>query len=654
MSSVSSLMRIALTGIDAAQTGLATVGNNIANANTPGYSLETVNQSAQVPAGQDGVVEGTGVQVTGIQRNFSQFAENRLWQTTAMSGAASQLQSSLNALNNVMSSSSSSLGPSLSNFFQAIQTLSSNPSGAAERQAALSSASSLSNTFNSLAGAIGTQRKDLSQQLTSTVDQINTLTGQIAKLNVQIGASSGNTSGNQPNGLLDQRDQLITQLSKLVGVSTVTQPNGALSVFTANGQTLVAGAKAYQLGTKPNSLNAQNLDVVYVPSGAVVSNGIQGGQLSGLIAARTQLDQATNGLGQIAVVLANAVNHQQSLGLDANGNLGQPIFSVPAPSVQAASTNSGGALLSATVSNPSAVTANSYELSYQGGAWTALTYPGGASVGVTTSGSTLSFGGMTVNVNGTPANGDRFLVSPVSQAAAAIKTVMTDPNGIAAAAPYVASPGTLSSAGLVDSNTGNVTISAGQATTSPASGATMIPAGDFGQPLTVSFTSSGSYQVSDPAGVIASGAYNPAAGANIAVAYPSPPGPAGTYWQVSLNGSTPHAGDSYTLQPSGPGDNRNATAMSALAQAPLVGGSASLSQAYATLTGQIGSAGQQAKLSATSAQAAATQAQNAQQSISGVNMNEEAAKLLQYQQAFQAAAKSIQTADKLFQDVLAI
>ena len=654
MSSINSLMSIAITGLDAAQTGLSTTGNNIANANSPGYSRESVQQAAQVPAGQDGVVQGTGVLVTGIQRSYSQFAETRLWQANANSASAQQLQSILGQLNNVMSGSGGSLTDSLNGFFQAAQTLAGNPSGTPERQAVLSAASALSGKFNSLGGQIAEQRANLSQKIGSTVGQINTLTGQIAKLNIAIGAYSGDSGGNQPNGLLDQRDHLVTQLNQLVGISANEQANGTLSIFTANGQALVAGAKAYKLGTRPNALNAQNLDVVYEPSGAVMSTGIRGGQLSGLFSGRQQLEQAQNLLGRLAVVLSSAVNHQQSLGLDANGQLGQSIFSVPMPAVHAASTNTGGATLTAAVADSSALTGDQYQLRYQGGVWTASTYPGGRAVNVSVSGSQLKFAGISVNVSGTPAAGDRFLVSPGANAASGIRTVLTDPAGVAAAAPYVSSPGAVTASGLANTNKGNVTVSPGATTTALSSGATVIPASEFGKPLSISFTSAGAYQVSDSSGVIATGAYNAASGASIAVAYPSPPGPAGTYWQVTLSGSTPQAGDSYVLQPSGPGDNRNANSIGALGQSTLVGGEANLAQGYATLTGTIGNAGQQAQLSATSAQAALTQAQQAQQSISGVNLNEEAAKMLQYQRAFQAAAKSVSVAEHMFQSILSL
>lgn len=651
MSSIGSLMQIALTGLSAAQTGLATTGDNIANANSPGYSRETVIQTPQVPYGQTGVIQGSGVEVTAITRNFSQFAQTRLWQATAGSSAATQRQTSMAQLNNILSTSGVDLTPALSGFFQSLRNLAGNPSGATERQAMVSAAATLANRFNAIGGAIRSLRRNVNDQITGTVAQVNTLTAQIARLNVEIGGASQPSGASQPNGLLDQRDHLITQLNQLVGISVLKQSQGSYSVFTANGQALVTGSKAFQLATRPNALDGQNLDVVYAPSGAVVSNGISGGTLGGLFAARATIAQAQNSLGQIAVAVGADFNRRQSLGIDLNGTSGPPLFAVPTPQVGAAANNTGSAILTATLADSSKITGANYELQYQGGNWAVQTWPGRRSVSPTVSGNTLSFDGLTVTVSGTPANGDRFLLKPTAGAATGIQAVLTDPNTVAAALPYVSSPGRLVNGSLSDTNTGNVTISPGQVVTTPAAGATVLPATEFGQALTIQFTAPGSYQVSDASGVVAGGSYS--SGATLALAYPSPPAPAGHYWQVTLSGSAPKTLDSFVLQPAGSGDNRNALAMSALASAQTLGnGSASFSQAYANLTGMVGNSGQQAKLTANSEQATLNQAQQAQQSISGVNLNEEAANMLRYQQAFQASAKAIGIAAQLFNSIL--
>ena len=653
MSSIGSLSRIALSALDAAQAGLATTGNNIANANSPGYSRETVIQVPQVPYGQTGVIQGAGVAVIAITRNFSQFAQTRLWQATAGSSAATQRQTSMAQLNNVLSTSGVNLTPALSGFFQALRNLAGNPSGATERQALVSAAATLANRFNAIGGAIRSLHLNVNNQITGTVAQVNTLTAQIARLNVEIGGASQPSGASQPNGLLDQRDHLITRLNQLVGVSVLKQPHGGYSVFTANGQALVAGSKAFQLTTRPNALDGQNLDVVYTPSSAVVSNGISGGTLGGLFAARDTIGRAQNSLGQIAVAVGADFNRRQSLGIDLSGASGPPLFAVPAPQVSAAANNNGSAILTATLTDSAKITGANYALQYQGGNWTVQTWPGRQSVSATVSGNTLSFDGLTVTVSGIPTNGDRFLLKPTAGAATGIRAVLTDPNAVAAALPYVSSPGRLVNGGLSDTNTGNVTISPGQVVTVPAAGATVLPAAEFGKTLTLRFTAPGSYQVSDASGVVAGGSYS--SGAALALAYPSPPAAAGHYWQVTLAGSAPKTQDSFVLQPAGSGDNRNALAMSALATAQTLGnGSASFSQAYANLTGMVGNAGQQAQLAANAEQATLNQAQQAQQSISGVNLNQEAADMLRYQQAFQAAAKSIGIAAQLFNSILSL
>lgn len=654
MGTITSLAQIGLSALQAAQTGLSTTGNNIANANSPGYSVESTIQSPQVPQGQAGVIEGSGVQVDSIARSFSNFAEKQLWQATASSNAADQLNTLMGQLNDALSSSAANLTPALSGFFQSVQNLANNPAGATERQGFLSSSGTLANRFNALGSALQQQSSNIHTQISSTVGQINTLTHQVAQLNQQIGALEQGSTASQPNGLLDQRDHLVTQLNKLVGVSVLKQ-NGNYNIYTANGQVLVNGTKAFTLGTQADSLNPQALDVVYTPSGAVISNGITGGALGGLYSGEKTVTQAQNKLGRIAAAISANVNRQQSLGIDLNGNLGQPVFSTPVPQVSAATTNTGSAQLTATITNTKQLTASNYELSYQNGAWHVETYPSGQSVASTVSGSTISFGGLAVKVNGTPSNGDRFLVRPTGNMATGIQVALTDPKGIAAAAPYVASAGQLSGGSLSDTNTGNVQISSGQAVTSAASGAVTLPSSDFGKTLSIQFLSPTQYQVSDANGVVASGSYSPSSGGTLDIAYPTPPAPSGMYWQVSMTGSNPQAGDSYVLQPSGPGDNRNALGFSKLQLAKTIGnGTSDFSGAYASLTGEVGNAGQQAQLASQAQQATLQSAQQTQQSISGVNLNGEAANLLKYQQAFQAAAKSISVANQMFQTILSI
>jgi flagellar hook-associated protein 1 FlgK len=259
-------------------------------------------------------------------------------------------------------------------------------------------------------------------------------------------------------------------------------------------------------------------------------------------------------------------------------------------------------------------------------------------------GPSLSLDGMTLAVSGTINTGDSFEVEPTAAAARSLKVITTDPTAIAAGLPYVASPG---------SNLGNVAASAFSAAAggSLAAGAAIVPAANFGQNLTVKFTSATTYNVLNASNaVVASGTYSSANGAEVAVAYPGS-APAGEVTVMDLSPGTPAVGDTFALTPGGINSNGNVLAMTKLAQQNLVSGQ-TLTSAYATLVGQVGAASQAANFTAQASQGVLSQVQSIQQSISGVNLDEQAADLVTYQQAYQAAAQVISSAQTLFQSLL--
>ena len=251
---------------------------------------------------------------------------------------------------------------------------------------------------------------------------------------------------------------------------------------------------------------------------------------------------------------------------------------------------------------------------------------------------------MTLSVSGTINTGDLFTVEPTAHAAQTLTVAMTDPSRVAAALPYVATPG---------ANLGNVTASAFSAAASGSlpAGTAIVPASAFGQNLTVQFTSATSFNVlSAGSTVVASGSFSAASGASIAIAYPGS-APAGEVAVMTLSSGTPATGDSFALTPGGIASNGNVVAMSNSANQNLLSGQ-TLSSAYASLVGEVGSAGQAAGFAAATAQGVLNQAQTVQQSISGVNLDEQAADLVNYQQAYQAAAQVISSAQILFQSLI--
>jgi flagellar hook-associated protein 1 FlgK len=642
MSGLTALLNTGVSGLTAATEAMQTVSNNTANANTPGYNVESVAQ-VELP----GVLgePGLGTEVTSIQRGFDQFIYQQLVQAGSTNQAAQVNQTSiqnLSALFPVASGGANGIGAELTSFFAAVNGMSQDPSSVPERQVLLSSANALAATFNSVGSGIASNLTELNGQMTQAVQQINTLTQQIANCNTQIIAQAG-TSAGPSDALLDNRDELVQQLGQQLGISIEPGADDAVDVYTAGGDALVSGGASYQLGTDSGSYGNGNVGITYAPTGQDLTDGISGGTIGGLLTARTQLASAQNSVGSLAVALADAVNTGQSLGLDLNGNLGSPLFSTQSPTVTAAVSNGGTATLTAAITNTNAFTPGDFLITDTASGFDAVNTLTGQSTALG-SGPSLSLDGMTITVAGTAAVGDSFLLQPTADAAQSLKVVTTDAAAIAAASAYVVSSG--NNAGTVQATVGNPVPASGL----PA-GTVVIPASQFGQDMTVQFTSATSFEVlSSSNAVIASGSFSGANGAELAIAYP-PPAPSGEVATVSLSSGTPAAGDSFALTPGGPGSNGNIVAMAGLASQAVISGQ-TLSDAYASLVGVVGSNGQAASVAAQSAQGILTQAQTVQQSISGVNLDQQAADLVNYEQAYQASATVIGTVQTLFATLL--
>jgi len=650
MASLTQVAEIGASGIEAATLAMQTVSTNTANANTPGYNVENVDQ-VELPG--VGIAPGNGTEVTSVQRVFDQFVYQAIVQATAANEAAQVAQTNsqnLAAAFPVASGGSGGLSASISSFFAAANTLSQSPSSVPDQTAFLGAAQALAGEFNSVAGQVASGLASLNGQLTASVQQINALTAQIAGLNQQIAQQS---SGNPPNALLDQRDQLVQQLAQQVGVTVLQGANGTVDIDTNSGAALVDGANSYQLAATSGSYGDGTIDITYVPTGQDLTAGLAGGTLGGLLLSRTQLTQTEDSVGALAAGLAAAVNTQQSFGLDASGQLGQALFSVAGPSVYAASGNQGSGTLSAAITDPGAFAAADFVITKTSGGFEATDVATGQTTDLG-SGPALSLDGLTITVSGSVATGNSFKLEPTATAASTLQVTTSDPAAIATAAAYVVTPGTLGTSGAVtDNNQGNVTASIGGPVTSGAvpADAVLVPASAFGQNLTIVFTSATNFDIETSTGsVLASGSVSAGAGAVIALAFPSP-APAGSAETVSLSAGTAVTGDSFTLTPGGAGSSGNIAALAALANQPVIGGQ-SLGDAYATLVTTVGNYGQDAQTASTAASGVLTLAQQNQQSISGVNLDQQAADLVAYQQAYQASAQVIASAQSLFTDLI--
>ncbi|MEO6798888.1 MAG: flagellar hook-associated protein FlgK [Rhodanobacter sp.] len=618
---MANLLNIGISGLAAAQVGLNTVGNNISNSKTDGSSMQVVQQTARLGTGVGRLTIGSGVDVTSVQRAYSQYLTSAVLDSNAGMQRATAFNNLTSTLNNTLSSSGNLQG-ALDNFYGAFSTVASAPGSNPDRQALLGSANSLTAVFNTLGQQLGVQQSQVNSQITGTVASVNSIIGNIANLNQQIRQTS---IGGAPNALLDQRDGLVKTLSGYLGVTAVTESDGSMSVYTKTGQGLVSGSNAYPIASG-NDVYDTGRTEVYDTSGNDITSRLSGGSLGALLDYRSNvLDPIQNQLGQAALALAGSVNDQQEKGLDLGGNQGAPIFSVPTPAVLGATSNQGSAAVAATVSDVSQLTASDYVLRYDGSAWNLHT-TGGQSVPLTTNtDGTLSAAGLNFAVTGTAQAGDSYQIQPTRNAAAGMAVSMTNPAGIAAAAALTGS--------AAGANTGSGSVAA-VSVSDPGSANLLGTA-------TISFSAPGTYQITDSSGTV-SGTYT--AGQPISA----------NGWSLTLAG-TPAAGDTFTVaaNTNGLNDNSNALTLANLASTGvLAGGSLSVLTAYANITTQIGTAGSQAATTLTTQTALYNQATASQQSLSGVNLDEEAAKLVDYQQSYQASAQVIAASQTIFSSLL--
>ncbi|MGH8777801.1 flagellar hook-associated protein FlgK [Paraburkholderia sp.] len=663
----SNLFNIGLSGLNAAQWGLSTTGQNISNATTPGYSVER-----PVYAEASGQYTGSGYQpggvtTTTVQRQYSQYLTTQLNNAQSSGSSLNAYYTMIAQLNNLVGSPTAGISTAITSYFTGLQGVSNSPADQAARQTAISSAQTLANQINAAGQQYDQLRASVNTQLSSTVTQVNSYTTQIAQLNSQIAAAS--SAGQPPNQLLDQRDLAVSNLSQLVGVQVVQNGN-SYSLFMSNGQPLVLADKSFNLGTATSPGDPTEQAVTYLglagatpaPTPQTLSDSqVSGGTLGGLLAFRSQtLDPAAAQLGAIATSFAAQVNAQNALGLDLSGNAGSNLFTVGSPTVYANQRNTGGATLSASFANAAQPTTSDYTLGYDGTNYTLTDNATGSVVGTATN-LTNPIGGLQFSLTGTMAVGDSFTVQPTRGALDNFALTTSNGGAIAAASPVLASKGS--------GNTGAATISQGSVgtgyslptgTTTLTYDNTTTPAQFTGFPPNSVVTIAGSPPTT--ININAAGTtpvpYNPATGATLTINSATTPAPAGSMNAVTVTiTGTPNNSDTFAIgsNTGGGNDGRNALLLSNLVTAKsLNGGSSTLTDAYANYVNTIGNQTNQVQTQNTAQTSLVTQITSAQQSVSGVNTNEEAANLLQYQQLYQANSKVIQTASTLFQTLLGI
>ncbi len=647
MSGLTGAINIALTGIDAFEQAIGTVSQNVANQTTPGYAVETA--ALSTIANPNGNPAGLGVQ-SQVTRAADGFATTVLRSVNTSNAAASTSAASLAAISDALMNNGD-VQPQINQFFEDISTLSSDATSTAQRQTVLSDAQSVVGAFQSAAGAIATAQAGSVTALQSNVSQTNGLLSQLATINQGLQASPNDPS------LLDQQEAALSSLSSLLPV-TVVPDGGSGQILVATGGTMLlnqAGAQSLtlQAGTGEEAPSI-TVGPMAIPLAVTGSGGAIGGAMESWQAGASAL-QNLNGL---AAIFASTVNTAQAQGLTPNGAEGSDLFSVPAPTVAAASGNAGDASLSAQITDAASlpVDGGPFTLSYNSAAgWTAVDQASQQSYSLG-QGSSLSFAGMTVAISGTAADGDSFTLNPAPGAAAAIALTASSTSAIAAADPYVATPGALQPDGsILNDNAGTIAAGSSNVTDTPPAGSAVVPPADFGQSLQIAFTSPTAFTITstaNPSTVIAAGTLSGTdATATIALAYPGSGAAAGTYWQIPISGE-PAAGDVMSLTPGSSGDGTNATRMQGLWTEAGTTASGSLEGAFLGLSTSLGANAQQASDLATATAAQVTTATTNLQTVAGVDTNQQAVLLSQYEQAYQSAAKVIAAATDMFQSLL--
>ncbi|SFT55982.1 flagellar hook-associated protein FlgK [Halomonas saccharevitans] len=641
-----SIFSTGLSGLNAAQNALATTSNNISNVFTPGYNRE-VTILGQTSTG------GGGVQVNDIQRQFNDYVAAQLNAATSKSSALETYANQVGQIDSLLADREAGLAPLMQNFFSSLEDLASAPSDPAARQGVLGSADSLSAQFRSFDGYLQDMQQGINGQIADEVTQINNTTEQLAGLNREIALARAR-SGEAPNGLLNQRDQLVNELSERMDVRLNIQDGKTYNVSLPNGQPLVAGTQQFKLEAMDSPVDPQRTVLGYRDSaGSLVAldeDTVTGGTLGGLMDFRAEtLDKTQNQIGQMAVSLAVAFNQQHANGVDLDGEPGGAFFDIGQPRAFSAKGNDG----SAEVVGAAFDTANIDQLKTSDYRIRVTSAPpsgpadfdvtrldGGGKLDISElsfedpngngTDATLSFGGVTLTFDDTAsmAQNDRFDVQPVRRAAGNLESAIADLDKIAAGS-------------LVHGDTDAIKdyqAEPGQA----------LASGNAPWSLSVTDTGGGSFEIvaTDDAGNAATGA--PFTGME--------PGDEITVDGITLTLGELEDGQTLTLDANatGSGDNRNALALQDLQDESIVGDSASLSGAYGAMVSDVGNRTNIVQVNLDAQQGLTDQLKAVQQSESGVNLDEEAANLIRYQQFYQANAKVIDTGKTVIDTILGL
>jgi len=658
------ILSIGTSALLSFQRSLTTTGHNIANSDTEGYSRQRVQLATQLPSMTGVGWMGSGVRPVAIDRLYDDFLST---QVRTSQSSASELEAYFDhasRIDNILSDPNNGLNPAIQDFFDSMQVLADNPSSVPTRQLLLSETTSMVDRFHDLSRQFTDARSELNQEMSAKAAEISGLGSALAQVNQAIVTAIATSGGDEPNDLLDQREVLLSDLSKIVNVNTVPQDNGAWNVFMGNGLALVIGTTASAVTTQLSASDVSELDIAFTNTFGTqaITSQITGGELGGLLTYRDQiLDPGQNQLGLVAAGLSDRINIQHQLGLDLDGNFGGQVFNAPTVSVVSNTENTSVAAITAQFVDTGNITASDYRVERVTGAnaYTVTRISDNQSTNITLAPAATSaeIDGFTFSISSLADVGDKFLIRPTRNVAESLSLQINTAREFAAAGPVRATPGT-NIGGSPNQGSGVITQPSVTTTTGlPLAGPATIslqwsPTANAGTP--------GFAVTGGPGGTIA---YDPAtqsAGATFTFA-----GSGGMSFTIS---GTPESGDRFVIEnnTAGVGDNRNALLMADLQNQNTVLGqtatlfgpaggateTATFQEAYGQMVSDVGAKTHQAEVNYEATDKLRERHKNSLLSVSGVNLDEEAANLIKFQQAYQAAAQVISVSSTLFDTLI--
>ncbi|MDO6785622.1 flagellar hook-associated protein FlgK [Neptunomonas phycophila] len=666
------LLNLGTQALQANSSALGTVGQNISNVNTEGYSRQVVSLTT--------VQYSSGVQVESIDRITDRFLTEQMWSDVSTYNQSLTYSAFSSRLDDLLATDSTSISSALDSYFSALQNVVDDPTSTPNRELFIAEADALVQRFNNLDASLQTQNVAINDSVEDLADQVNSLTTNIAELNYKIKVG---TAANRPiNELEDQREELINQLSELVGVDAVEQDGNQISLFVGNGQPLVVGGSANRLSAIPGDPDASqtNLALTISNNEVDVTDQLSGGQIGGALKYREEaLNDARDELGRVAILLSESMNEAHQSGIDLNNDLGGLIFSdvnsaqlqrsrVLADSDNRAQLEDG----LVEIDDLSQIQASEYTVLYEGDNRITLTRESDGKVirindlqqvsdpydveqgsYYLNDSKELVFAvdGMkvTLSTDRRMSTGDEFVLQPVRTGAEDMNLEIQDGDHLALASPI-----------RVVSDTENTGSGVTEVAVTDFRALSFDASGELAPPLSIVFNNADpvQYTVYDMTDSLNPQPYSfDSDGDGTAEVLENIPYTAGDSIQLKGFEATitgqPKAGDRFSISfnEDGISDNRNALIMSDLQEAD-VNSKGAYQDLYGSLLERVGTRTSTAQINLDANKAVLTSTSDAKASVSGVNLDEEAAKLVQFQQAYQASAQLISTSQTLFDTLL--